>query len=230
MLYGLLLAVLALAACAGPSPGVMAPLAATDRVVALPSGAALKVAADWTVTASPDGLILEDPEKQLRIDLVEVDATPGLSAAISTAWSRRRPGFDRKELAASDSPGRDGWDLLRWARYETSPAEARRLSAGVVRKGALAVVALVDGLLSAAQRRSSQIALVQDSLRPAGHVRETYRGRIPRPLDAPRVTDLKAFIDRMREAADVPAISVVLFDERATLIEEGFGVRERGRP
>src|SRR2546422_5738663 len=142
MLYGLLLALAALAGCAGPSPGAMAPPAATDRVVALPSGATLKAAADWTVTASPDGLVLEDPEKQLRIDLVEVDATPGLSAAISTAWSRRRPGFDRKELAASDSPGRDGWDLLRWARYETSPEEARRLSAVVVRKGPLAVVAL----------------------------------------------------------------------------------------
>ena len=85
MLYGLLLAVLALAACAGPSPGVVAPPAAADRVVALPSGATLKVVADWTVTAAPDGLILEDPEKQLRIDLVEVDATPGMSAAISAA-------------------------------------------------------------------------------------------------------------------------------------------------
>ena len=59
MLYGLLLALAALAGCAGPSPGAMAPPAATDRVVALPSGATLKVAADWTVTASPDGLILE---------------------------------------------------------------------------------------------------------------------------------------------------------------------------
>ena len=230
MLYGLLLAVLALAGCAGPSPGVVAPPAAADRVVALPSGATLKVAADWTVTTAPDGLILEDPEKQLRIDLVEVDATPGMSTAISAAWSRRRPGFVRKELAASDSPGREGWDLLRWTRYETSPGEARRVSAVGVRKGSLAVVALVEGPFAAAQRRSSQIALVQDSLRPAGYVRETYQGRTPRPLDAERVAYLRAFIDRMREAADVPGMSVVLFDQRATLIDEGFGVRERGRP
>ncbi len=34
----------------------------------------------------------------------------------------------------------------------------------------------------------------------------------------------------MREAADVPGVSVVVFDTSATLIEEGFGVRERGRP
>src|SRR5713226_6841408 len=34
----------------------------------------------------------------------------------------------------------------------------------------------------------------------------------------------------MRHAADVPGTAVVLFDKHATLIEEGFGVRERGRP
>src|SRR5882762_257185 len=230
MLYALLLAVVVLAGCAASSSGVVDSPVVADRTVTLPSGATLKVAADWTVTAAPDGLVLEDPEKQLRIDLVEVDATSGMSEAISTAWSRRRPGFDRKERAAADSPGREGWDLLRWATYETSPGEARRVSAVGVRKGPLAVIALVDGPFAAAQRRSSQIALVQDSLRPAGYVRETYQGRKPRPLDAERVAYLRAFIDRMREAADVPGMSVVLFDQRATLIDEGFGVRERGRP
>jgi CubicO group peptidase (beta-lactamase class C family) len=34
----------------------------------------------------------------------------------------------------------------------------------------------------------------------------------------------------MREAADIPGVSVALFDRHATLIEAGFGVRERGRP
>ena len=154
MLYALLLAVVALAGCAASSSGVIDSPVVADRTVTLPSGTTLKVAADWTVTAAPDGLVLEDPEKQLRIDFVEVAATPGMSAAISTAWARRRPGFDRKELAASDSPGREGWDLLRWTRYETSPGESRRVSAVGVRKGSLVVVALVDGLLSTAQRRS----------------------------------------------------------------------------
>ena len=209
---------------AGPSAN-----GAADRTMQLPSGATLKVAPDWTVTASPDGLTLEDPERRVKIELVEVDATPGLSAAIVTAWTRRRQDFNRRELAASDSPGREGWDLFRWARYETSPDEARRVSALAARKGSLAVVALFDGALAAAQRRSAQITLVQESVRPAGYVRETYRGRTPRALDAARIAQLKTFVDRMRDAADVPGISVALFDRHGTLIEEGFGVRERGR-
>jgi hypothetical protein len=176
-----------------------------DRVVTLSSGATLKVPVDWTVTAAPDGIVLLDPERGLRIDLVEVDATSEMREAIPAAWSRRHPGFDRPELAAADSPGRRGWDLFRWSRYKTSPEESRQVSAFGARKGPLA----------AAERRSSQVGIVQDSLRPAGYVRETDRGRTPRPLDASRVAELKTFIGRMREAADVPGVSVVLFDTNA---------------
>lgn len=201
-----------------------------DRTLTLPSGATLKVPVEWTTTAATDGVILLDPEKLVRIDLVEVDATGGMSGAIAKAWSRRYPSFNRQELAASDSPGREGWELFRWSRYKTSPEESRRVSAFGARKGPLAAVVLVDGPLATVQRRASQVAIVHDSLRPAGYVRETYRGRAPRPLDAARVAELKAFIERMRNAADVPGMSVVVFDANATLIEEGFGVRERGRP
>ena len=104
------------------------------------------------------------------------------------------------------------------------------MSAFGARKGPLAAVVLVDGPLATVQRRASQVAIVHKSLRPAGYVRETYRGRAPRPLDAARVAELKTFIERMRNAADVPGMSAVLFDTNATLIDEGFGVRERGRP
>jgi CubicO group peptidase (beta-lactamase class C family) len=230
-----ILLVLAMASGCTPRPAsTLAPEPAApevaDRTVTLPSGATLKVAADWTVTAVKDGLTLQDPEKHLTVELVEVAESVGTSDAISAAWVRRRPGFDRQELASSDSPGREGWDLFRWSRYKTSPVEARRVSAFVARKGTLAVVVLTDGRLAAAQRLGSQIALIHNSLRPAGYVRETYLGRTPRPLDAVRVAYLKTFIDRIREAADVPGVSVVLFDKDAVLIEQGFGVRERGRP
>jgi hypothetical protein len=184
-----------------------------DRIVTLPSGATVRVDADWTMIASRDGVTLHDPGKQLRMDLVEVDASAGLSAAISTAWARRRPGFNREELAASDSPGREGWDLYRWSRYKSSPEESRRVSAFAAGKGALAVVVLIDSPLAAVQRRSADVGRVHGSLRPAGYVRETYVGRTPRPLDPARVAYLKTFIERMSKAADVPGVSVVLFDK-----------------
>ena len=204
--------------------------APAERNLTLPSGATVKVAGDWGVTESKDGVTLEEPEKQLKVELVEVEATGGLKAAIAAAWSRRRPGFKREERASSDSPGREGWDLFHWSEYKTSSEESRRVSAFAAKKGALAVVLLVDGPLAAAERRGAQIGLVYDSLRPAGYVRERYVGRLPRPLDAARVAYLEKFIDQMRDAADVPGVSVLLFDKDKTLIEKGFGVRERGRP
>src|SRR5205085_4903422 len=213
-----MLVVLAILSGCTPRPaGAPAPGPA-DRTVTLTSGATVKTPADWTVTTVRDGLTLEDPEKQLTVELVEIAGSAGTNDAVSAAWVRRRPGFNREELAASDSTGREGWDLFRWSRYKTSPAEARRVSAFVARKDTFAVVVLIDAPLAAAQRRSSQIALVQDSLRPAGYVRETYAGRSPRPLDAARVAELSTFIDRMREAADVPGVSVVLFDTSGVLI------------
>jgi CubicO group peptidase (beta-lactamase class C family) len=182
------------------------------------------------VTSRPDGLTLDDPQKQLRIELVEVQGAGELTAALATAWSRRRPGFGREELAAADSPGREGWDRSRWIRYKTSPEEERRVSAFTVAKGVLSVVGLIDSPLAAVQKRSADLARVQNSLRPAGYVRESYVGRTPKRLDAAQVDYLRTFIERMREAADAPGVSVVLFDNDRTLIEQGFGVRERGRP
>ena len=220
----------ALAGCTPRPTGTVTEGPPADRLVTLPSGATLKVAADWGVTALGDGLTLEDPEKRLKLEVVEITESAGTSEALSAAWMRRRPGFARQELAASDSPGREGWDLYRWASYKTSPGEARRVSAFGARKGTLTVVILTDGTLAAAQRRVSQTLLVQESLRPAGYVRESYAGRTPRPLDAERVAYLKTFIDRMRTAADVPGVSVALFDKDGVRIEEGFGVRRRGRP
>jgi CubicO group peptidase (beta-lactamase class C family) len=210
--------------------GVHAQAPSAERGLTLPSGATLKVATDWTLTELEDGLTLEVPEERLKIEVVEVDASAGMSAAISAAWSSRRPGFSRRELTSLDSPGREGWDAFNWTEYESSPEESRTVSAVVSKQGSHAVVLLADMPLADAQRRSSEIELVYASLRPAAYVRESYLGCTPRPLDAARIEELKQFIDRMCEAADVPGASVVLFDRDATLIEAGFGVRERGRP
>ena len=125
-----------------------------DRSLTLPSGATLKVATDWTVTELKDGLTLRDPEDELKIDVVEIDAGAGLPDTISAAWLRRRPGFNRQELVSSDSPGREGWDLSHRATYKTSPEESRIVSARAVKKGSQAVVLLLAGSRAAIQRRS----------------------------------------------------------------------------
>jgi len=124
------------------SGGAHAQAPPAERSLTLPSGAMLKVAGDWTVTEVKDGLTLEDPEKQLKIEVVEVDASAGLSASIAAAWVSRRPGFSRQELSSSDSPGREGGDLYHWVEYKTSPEESRAVSAYAFKKDSHAVVLL----------------------------------------------------------------------------------------
>ncbi len=227
------LVAVALAACRGvplrPGEAELLRLSG-DQVVTLPSGATLRMAKSWTAASLQDGATLEDPEHQLRVELVEVEAGQGLPASIAAAWERRRPGFARSLTSSEEVPGREGWDQRRWAFYQTSPQENRTVQAFAWRKGALAVVWLLDAPRAAAQRRNSQLSIMADSVRAGGFAREWYAGRRPRPLDATRLAELRQFIERMREAADIPGVAVALFDREKTILEAGFGVRERGRP
>ena len=92
--FAMLFVLTMVAGCTPRSAGTLAPEPAApeavDRVVTLPSGATFKVAADWTVTAVKDGLTLEDPEKQLTVELVEITESVGTSDAISAAWRDRK--------------------------------------------------------------------------------------------------------------------------------------------
>ena len=200
-----------------------------ERTVTLPSGATMKIAEGWTATPLDDGLTLEGPEGKLKIEYVEIDGAEGASVAISTAWSRRAPDFDRELKASADGPGRDGWDALTWADYKTSPEENRLVYAETAQKESLTVVTLVDGPRADLQRRRSELSLASASLRPAGYEREMYTDTTPRPLDEEKIGEITAFIERAREIADIPGLAVSLFDKEEVLLEAGFGVRERGR-
>jgi CubicO group peptidase (beta-lactamase class C family) len=202
---------------------------AEERTVSLPSGATMKIAEGWTATPRNDGLTLEGPEGKLRIEYVEIDGAKDVSEAISTAWSRRFPDFNRELKASADEPGREGWDGSTWADYKTSPEENRSVYALTAQKGSLTVVVLFDVPLADLQRRSSELSLAWASLRPAGYERETYTDKSPLPLDEGKIAELEAFIERAQEIADVPGLAVILFDQEKVLLEAGFGVRERGR-
>ncbi len=208
--------------------GATPPTAAADGALTLPSGVAVKRSSEWRHTLLDDGARLEGPEGKLAIELVEVREAADLQAAITIAWSRRRPDFARAQKAASDAPGRDGWEQMRWAVYETSPEESRKVSAIALRQGQLAIVMLTDAPAAAIQRRVSQWLLIRDSLRPPGHQPETYAGRTPRALTEADAAELTGLVERAMKAADVPGVAVAIFDAKRSVLERGFGVRRRG--
>ncbi len=200
----------------------------TERALTLASGTKYKVAAEWTVTERDDGVTLEGPEKILKLELVEVSGSEDMAAAVSKAWKSRSPTFAREQAAASDSPGREGWDAMHRAEYKRSPEENRAVVAMAARKGKLVVVLLIDVPLDAMQRRISQVLVVRDSLHPEGYTKEVYAGRTPKPIDAEKIASLRGFITEAMQTADVPGLSIALFDKDEIFLEESFGVRERG--
>jgi CubicO group peptidase (beta-lactamase class C family) len=100
----------------------------------------------------------------------------------------------------------------------------------------LALVALSGGALRAV-RSSTEAPAERNLTLPSGATLKVAGDwKVTESKDGLTLEDpeqqlkLEKFIDEMRDAADVPGVSVLLFDKDKTIIEKGFGVRERGRP
>ena len=110
------------------TPAAAAPATARkleqDETVKTSSGATLTVPKSWYVTAGRDLLLLEDPDRELKLALVELPAADR-DAAVAGAWARFQPGFNLAVVRAVDLPARDGWDAISQISYVTKTEEAR---------------------------------------------------------------------------------------------------------
>jgi CubicO group peptidase (beta-lactamase class C family) len=79
-------------------------------------------------------------------------------------------------------------------------------------------------------QRGAQINLLLGSLLPKGYARETFAGREAHRLDAERVAELAAFIERGLDVSGVPGTSLAIIQDGEVIFSGGFGVRALGRP
>lgn len=186
--------------------------------------------AGWTLYANGATRVLEGPEKDVKLALVDVPHASDAADAVRQAWPSLIPHFSRPMHLAQDVPARFGWQTPRLFTYETSPNEHRTVMASARRKGDAWCVLLIDADDAGMERRGSQIGLVAGSLRPAGYTRESFAGRTPHPLDAARIKLLTDFLEQARVAADVPGVGVGLIDHGKVVFAGGLGVRELGKP
>ena len=238
------LLLLALAACtrssppaastdaAPPSDAVHAapPVTAEATTVAhtLPSGVTFAAAAGWTFTERPDGATLNGPNGELSMELIEVRGAEGLQDAIDQALAARVPDFDLDQRPGEDRPGQDGWETTRGVGYISAPEAARSVSSGCVKKDDLFLVMHMNNPDAAAQRRGSEMWLVMSSVRPPGHVEESYADRTPRAIDEAFVDEVRTSMQTLMEQADIPGAALTLFDADTVYLEEGFGIRKVG--
>lgn len=200
-----------------------------DTPTASAGGATFTAPTQWTLLADGALRVLEGPERDVKVAVVDVNA-PDADQAATAAWKTLDPSFKRPLRIAQDRPARHGWDAIRVLIYETSPNEKRVVVASVLKHGQGYAVVLLDGSEAGMERRGGQVALVMDSLRPAGYARESFAGKTPHKLDPARIKLLTDFIQKAQTAAGVPGVGISLVQDGKTVFAGGFGVRELGKP
>lgn len=200
----------------------------TPRSTALAS-ATFTVPAGWSIASSGPATLLISPDGASSVTIVDsIESNP--DAAIAAAWMWANAEFAWPPLKAEDHPARRGWDGSRSYEYDIPPNARVYAQAAALRSGAHTVVALLQSGHASLEKELAQIVLIGDSLRPAGYKHESFAGRTANTLDAMRLAQIDALIERARTELDIPGVSVAIVQADKLIELKGFGVRELGKP
>jgi CubicO group peptidase (beta-lactamase class C family) len=196
------------------------------------AGTTLTVPAGWTLSSDALGSrrVLEGPEKDIKVVIIEAPAKIPVGDAVKAAWASVDPSFARKIRGDLEQPAHGGWEAGRMYEYETAPAEHRQISATARRFGDSWFITLVNADRAAFERRGGQFRLIVTSLRPAKLARESFAGRKPHALDADRIKQITDFVESARATTGAPGVAIGLIQGGKVVFAGGFGVRELGKP
>ena len=223
-LFSMLLAFAVLSGAASAAP------AASDQKSKTLSGVTFTVPKMWSARSEASGIVLAAPENDLHVAVIDTPAAQDANAAVAQAWAIYRRDFHRPVKTVFPLPAREGWDERKSFDYEVSPNEHLVLAAVALRSGKRWTVGILEGSLSTAEKRGAGTELVFDSMRPGDYRRENFLGRTAHELDASRIEQLKSFMRTSMAELDIPGASIALADHGKVVFEDGFGVRELGKP
>lgn len=219
------------AACAAEATPDAARTGKLDADLALlgGGGAQLTGAMDWSVRRAAGMTVLDAPEGDASLALVELEA-PDAAAALKAAWLRFRPGVQRVAARLTREPAREGWDQRVAADYEIPANERLAVNAVALRGGARWTVVMLEGAVATVQKRGAALDMMRASVHPAGWRPESFAGRQAHPLDAARIARLRAFVAEGIRQLRIPGAALALLDHGQIVYEGGAGVRQHGRP
>jgi len=209
----------------GPEPERLA----ADTPMETVEGATFLAPAAWSVSVRGPATILEAPEGDSRLALVDVRA-PDADSAVALAWAAYLPARPWPLKVSTPAPDEDGWMDRRSYSYQTSPDEKRGVAAIAQRAGDVWTVVIYDMSDATGEKRVSAVALVFDRLFPKGHVRESFAGKEAAPLDDARIAELSAFTETAMKELRIPGVAVGIIQDGDVVFAGGFGARELGRP
>lgn len=202
---------------------------AADTPMSTSAGTTFTAPAGWTFARRGNVIVLDPPEGDSHLAIVEVDAADA-DAAAKAAWAAYRPEARWPPRTTTPRAAKDGWKEVRVVDYETSPNERVTVFAMVRRAAGAWNVAVVDATDGTYEKRGAPYRLVLRSLRPAGYARESFAGRKAHRLDAARVAVIRAFLEDGMRQLDVPGVAFSLVQDGKVIHVGGLGVKEKGKP
>ena len=182
---------------------------------------------EWSITVNGPATILEAPEGESWIALVDVQANSA-DEALAAAWKAYKPNATWPVKVSNDLPDKDGWTRRRTYEYLTSPNEKRIVGADVLYSGSAWTVVIEDVSEAVGEKRGGQEALVFGRLLPKGYTRESFAGKKAHVLDQGRIAELGRFIEQGEKETGVPGVSLGLVQDGRVIFTGGYGVKELG--
>ena len=183
---------------------------------------------DWSIGVEGPATILEAPEGNSWIALVDVQAK-GPEEALAAAWQAYKPDAKWPIKVTNNLADEDGWSRRRNYEYLTSPNEKRGVGALVCYYGSNWTVVIFDMADAVAEKRGAQVALVFGRLLPKGYSRESFAGKKANTLDPARLAELGRFIEGRQKVLGVPGVALGLVQDGKVVFADGFGTKELGR-
>jgi CubicO group peptidase (beta-lactamase class C family) len=211
------------------SPTVLKPpeRLSADTPTSTVLGNAFVAPKDWSITVKGPATILEAPEGDSWIALVDVQAPSG-DEALTIAWKAYKPDAKWPVKVSHDLPDKDGWSRRRSYEYLTSPNEKRVVTADVYYSGSAWTVAIEDVTEAVGEKRGGQEAVIFGRLLPKGYTRESFAGKNAHALDQARIAELGRFIEQSEKETGVPGVALGLVQGGRVIFADGFGVKELG--
>ena len=177
------------------------------------TGVTFTVPEGWTAHGTGSVVVLDPPEADTHIAIVDVAQAADAKSAAAAAWELYRAGASHPFKLLTTRPPRNGWDEQALVAYETSPNEHLDLYSVARRKGGAWTVVIIDGSESTTEKRAAAVNLIVASMRPAGYTRKSFADRTAHPLDAARIAALIDFVRQSAAELDVPGVGLAFIDQ-----------------
>jgi CubicO group peptidase (beta-lactamase class C family) len=208
-------------------------LARTEKLTAdtpktTAEGASFLAPAGWSVTVRGPATILEAPEGDSHIALIDVLAKDA-DAAVAAGWAAYKPDAKWPLKVVVPRADKDGWTDVRSYDYQTSPNEKRDVAVDARHANGVWTVIIYDVSQAVGGKRDGDISMIFGRLLPKGYTRESFAGKKANRLDTARIAQLTAWVESTMKLTGVQGVSIGLVQDGKVVFADGFGVRELGK-